>query len=87
MVVHEHEKTYEALGLSKKESLRWLPQKTLLLVQSGSYAYGTSTPTSDRDYKGFAVAPTSYVLGCSKNFEQAEWRSPDPDCTVYELRK
>lgn len=59
-----------------KSNLPWLPERTILLTKSGSQAYGTSTPTSDLDVKGVAVAPKEYYLGFLKRFEQAEFREP-----------
>lgn len=41
----------------------WLVERTILLAPSGSYAYGTNTETSDRDYKGICIPPLSYYLG------------------------
>ena len=35
----------------------------ILLALTGSQAYGTATPTSDRDYKGVFIAPKDYYLG------------------------
>jgi hypothetical protein len=63
----------------------WLPERTILVVRAGSHAYGTSLPTSDRDYRGIAVSPKAYRDGFTKKFEQAEIK--DPDVVIFELRK
>lgn len=69
-----------------KESLPWLKSWTILLVKSGSHAYGTNTPTSDLDAKGVAIASSDYYLGFSKSFEQAESKG-EVDAVIYEMRK
>ncbi len=66
-------------------NLTWLGPRTLFLTRHGSHAYGTSTPESDTDLKGFAVPPRAYYYGFAQRFEQAEVR--EPDAVVYELRK
>ncbi|MEC4894415.1 MAG: nucleotidyltransferase domain-containing protein [Oscillatoria sp. PMC 1051.18] len=73
--------------------------RMILLALVGSQAYGTATPTSDRDYKGIFIAPKEYYLGF-KTIEQkdAGWQSEAgsglfpfldkvQDCVAYELRK
>ena len=67
-------------------NLKWLPNRTIFLTQHGSKAYGTSTPTSDDDYKGVCIPPKEYFLGWLQNFEQAEVREP-VDMVVYDMRK
>lgn len=74
--------------LNKKintHNLGWLKTNTLFLTAHGSIAYGTNTETSDVDVKGICVAPIPYYLGCSKSFEQAEFK--EPDAVIYEIRK
>jgi predicted nucleotidyltransferase len=63
----------------------WLPERTILVVRAGSHAYGTSLPTSDRDYRGIAVAPKAYRDGFTKRFEQAEIKNPD--VVIFNLPK
>ena len=65
----------------------WLPDATILLVRHGSQAYGTSTPESDLDVKGIAVPPQRYFTGFLYRFEQAEQKKPDPDLTIFDIRK
>jgi len=69
-----------------RKDIAWLWDRTLFLTTHGSHAYGTSTPTSDHDYKGFAIPPMSYMTGYAKRFEQAEFRG-DPDMVVYNIQK
>lgn len=54
-----------------------------LLVLTGSKLYGTSTPNSDTDYRGFVVPPKEYLLGL-KEFNQ--YQSPTEDKTVYSIK-
>ena len=68
-----------------KSSLPWLQERTILLVEHGSHAYGTNLPTSDLDLKGIAIPPTEYFLGYLKRFEQAEGH--EPDVVIYDIRK
>lgn len=66
----------------------WLQDRTILLVRHGSHAYGTSTPESDEDFKGVAIAPRSHYLGFVKSFEQEEIKPPrEPDTVIYDIRK
>lgn len=69
-----------------KGSLKWLPDRTILVTVHGSQAYGTSTPASDIDVKGLAIPPKEYFYGFTKNFEQAEGKDPY-DMVIYDLRK
>jgi len=69
-----------------RKDIAWLWDRTLFLTTHGSHAYGTSTPTSDHDYKGFAIPPMPYMTGYAKRFEQAEFRG-DPDMVVYNIQK
>lgn len=52
-----------------------LSERTIFLTVTGSHAYGTSTPTSDMDIRGVAVAPLSFCTGFLRHFEQAEGAS------------
>lgn len=67
-------------------NLDWIEKSTIFLTKHGSQAYGTSTPTSDTDYKGLCIPPSKYFKGYLNHFEQAEWRH-DPDMVVYDIRK
>jgi uncharacterized protein len=41
----------------------WLKERTILLGLSGSYASGTNTENSDKDYRGVCIPPVEYFLG------------------------
>jgi predicted nucleotidyltransferase len=73
-----------------------------LFVVGGSHAYGLSTPTSDRDYRGFYVSPIQQVLYVSPQMSednplaergwlnkpaQTEIDRTDPDLALYEMAK
>jgi predicted nucleotidyltransferase len=73
------------LDFAKFSSIPWLEECILFLTRFGSHAYGTNTPASDEDFKGFCVPPREYFLGFNKRFEQAEGR--DPDLVIYDVRK
>ncbi len=68
-------------------NLPWLWDRTIFLTEHGSQCYGLSLPTSDTDYKGVAIAPLKYHFGYLEKFEQAEFRAPNPDMAIYDLRK
>lgn len=71
--------------LKYQGNLQWLIPRTILVTRAGSHAYGTSTPTSDEDYRGIAVPPEEYRVGFVHRFEQAQWS--DPDVVIYDIRK
>jgi hypothetical protein len=77
------------LDIIAKQSphLSWIRDNTVLLVRHGSRAYGTSLPTSDTDFKGVGIPPLKYFLGTLHRFEQAILKAPNPDTTVYDIRK
>lgn len=72
----------------------WLAERTILLAATGSYAYGTNTENSDRDYKGICIPPIDYFLGLEffneynssggKNFKNTK---DDIDVTITHLTK
>lgn len=66
-------------------SMPWLRNRTIFMTRHGSHAYGLNTPTSDEDFKGFAMPPYQYIYGYLNKFEQGE--SHDPDCVLYDIRK
>jgi predicted nucleotidyltransferase len=70
---------------SYKGNLPWLVNNTIFATLHGSHAYGTNTPASDVDVKGFCVPPKQYFLGYTSKFEQAE--AKDPDMVIYDIRK
>ncbi len=86
--------TFELMRMDRKT----VESGLILLALTGSQAYGTSTPSSDCDYKGIFIAPKDYYLGF-KSVEQKDrgWDEPGTglfpvldnvkDCVIYELRK
>lgn len=55
-----------------------------LLIMAGSRLYGTSTPESDYDYRGFVVPPFEYLAGLS-NFDHRIIR--EPDTIIYSIKR
>ncbi len=55
-----------------------------LLIRAGSRLYGTSTPKSDYDYRGFVLPSFEYLAGLSK-FEHHIIR--EPDTIIYSLQR
>jgi hypothetical protein len=74
-----------AFDFAYSGNLSWLKARTIYLTRHGSHAYGTNTPTSDMDCKGFAIPPREYFLGFLQRFEQAEVQGSD--FVIYDLRK
>lgn len=67
-------------------NLPWLVERTILLVDHGSRAYGTQRPDSDYDYKGIVVPPSRYRTGFTHKFEQATIKDT-ADAVIYDLLK
>jgi predicted nucleotidyltransferase len=69
-------------------NLPWLAQRIIFLTKHGSHAYGTSTPTSDLDIRGIAVAPLRYHFGFIDRFEQSVMKNEEGvDLVIQDLRK
>jgi uncharacterized protein len=81
----------------KKEELcefPWLEERTIILAPTGSYAYGTNTEDSDKDYKGVCIPPKEYYLGLKafneynntggKNFKNTK---DDVDISIIHINK
>lgn len=62
-----------------------IPGEPALVALVGSHAYGTNHEGSDRDYRGFYVAPTSRLFTLDRLMETFDRK--DPDVTLYELGK
>lgn len=73
--------------ITKFPQYSWIDKRTLFLTLHGSKAYGTDIEGSDSDFKGFCIPPKEYYFGLLKSFEQVELKTPDPDITIYEIRK
>lgn len=75
-------------------NLPWLDDRTIILAPTGSYAYGTNTEESDRDYKGVCIPPIDYYLGLEsfneynnsggKNFKNTK---DDVDVNIIHINK
>ncbi|MED1125159.1 DNA polymerase beta superfamily protein [Bacillus atrophaeus] len=80
--------------LNINSDLPWLDERTIILSPTGSYAYGTNTETSDRDYKGVCIPPVEYYLGLEsfneyntsggKNFKNTK---DDVDINIIHINK
>ncbi|MGP4039786.1 nucleotidyltransferase domain-containing protein [Gracilibacillus sp. D59] len=78
----------------EKSNIEWLEDRTIILSPTGSYAYGTNTDNSDRDYKGVCIPPVDYYLGLhafneynttgGKNFKNTK---DDVDISVIHINK
>ncbi|MCU9612564.1 nucleotidyltransferase domain-containing protein [Caldibacillus lycopersici] len=51
------------MDIFKDTNFPWLAERTILLAPSGSFAYGTNTDSSDKDYKGICIPPIEFYLG------------------------
>lgn len=78
----------------EKSNLTWLEDRTIILSPTGSYAYGTNTETSDKDFKGVCIPPVEYYLGLEsfneyntsggKNFKNTK---DDVDVNIIHINK
>ncbi|MFB1098651.1 DNA polymerase beta superfamily protein [Terribacillus sp. JSM ZJ617] len=72
----------------------WLEERTIIMALTGSYAYGTNTEDSDKDYKGICIPPVNYFLGLEsfneynssggKNFKNTK---DDVDINIIHITK
>lgn len=77
-----------------KTNLTWLEERTIILSPTGSYAYGTNTAESDKDFKGVCIPPIDYYLGLEsfneyntsggKNFKNTK---DDVDVNIIHINK
>lgn len=77
-----------------QSNIEWLEERTIILSPSGSYAYGTNTDTSDKDFKGVCIPPIEYYLGLEsfneyntsggKNFRNTK---DDVDVNILHINK
>jgi len=59
--------------------------KQILKVIVGSQAHGLATPTSDFDYRGVFLNPTSEILRIGGSTQQTSWIEGKDDDTSWEL--
>ncbi len=64
---------------------KWIEQSTILMVKSGSVAYGTTVEQSDVDHKGVAVGLRRHYHGFLEPFDHIE--QTKPDLSIFEIRK
>ncbi|GAA0339248.1 hypothetical protein GCM10008967_31950 [Bacillus carboniphilus] len=77
-----------------QSNIDWLEDRTIILAPTGSYAYGTNTETSDKDYKGVCIPPIDFYLGLNafneynttggKNFKNTK---DDIDINIIHINK
>lgn len=80
--------------LELNHAFPWLEERIIILGVTGSYAYGTNTPDSDKDYKGVCIPPIDYYLGLNsfneyntsggKNFRNTK---DDVDINILHINK
>jgi len=70
--------------MNTEQALAATLNKPDLKVLSGSRLYGTSTPDSDYDYRGFVVPPIEYLIGL-RRFDHQIVR--EPDIVLYSIRR
>lgn len=62
-----------------------IKKRLIYLVLGGSISYGTSTPESDTDIRGFMLNPVKEIIGTTSDFEQVV--DTDTDTVIYSLQK
>ncbi|UNY39874.1 nucleotidyltransferase [Bacillus phage vB_BauM_KLEB27-3] len=77
-----------------ESQFNWLEDRTIILGLTGSHAYGTNTPESDKDFKGICVPPKDYFVGLNsfneynntggKNFKNTK---DDLDINIIHITK
>ncbi|MCY7542395.1 nucleotidyltransferase domain-containing protein [Bacillus safensis] len=80
--------------LKVTSNINWLDERTIILAPTGSYAYGTNTAESDKDFKGICIPPKEYYLGLEsfneynnsggKNFKNSK---DDVDINIIHINK
>ncbi len=70
--------------MNQENELKSKLEKPDLLIMAGSRLYGTDTPNSDYDYRGFIVPPFEYLAGLN-NFEHHILR--EPDTIIYSIKR
>lgn len=68
------------------DTLEKVIDRTIYVVASGSFAYGTNVEGSDLDLKGVCIPTKDYYFGATKKFEQLERHEPG-DLNITQLQK
>lgn len=66
---------------------QWAYDNRIVWMLAGSHLYGTSTPQSDKDYRGVCIVPPEVLLGFRHRFEQYCVANDTEDVTIYGLNK
>lgn len=72
---------------SLSKDIDWIKSHTIYLTVSGSRSYNLHTEDSDWDFRGICTVPNAYLHGFNKNFEQWITGDPNPDTTIFNIRK
>lgn len=70
--------------MNKEKTLIHAVDNPDFLISAGSRLYGTKTPESDYDYRGFVVPPFEYLVGLAR-FDHKVIR--EPDIVIYSLKR
>lgn len=65
----------------------WIDERTIIMCETGSRAYGTNTPESDHDYKGVCIPPVDFYLGLEtfneyNNTGGKNWKNTKDDIDI-----
>jgi len=60
-------------------------KKLILKVLCGSHAHGLASKSSDYDYRGVYVQPTSEILSLGHKYKANDWVEGEEDNTAYEI--
>lgn len=70
--------------MKQEQALEYCLKNPDYLAVAGSKLYGTATPDSDHDLRGFVSPPFEYLMGLSR-FDQQIIR--EPDMVIYSLKR
>lgn len=64
--------------------VEWLTERVIFMTYTGSIAYGTTVPESDKDIRGIAIPPPQVEHSLQRPFEQH--CADDADTVIYSLK-